>query len=239
MKFIKKHIKLLIFIIVIISIYFIYKLNNNNNLTYLSLGDGYAVGENSYKIIDYGYSDYLKDYLEENNQLQFYTKKFSNNKLMITNLYENIIINQKVIVEDKTINIKQSLRNSSIITLSIGINDLIYKLSLEEINIPISKINKIVIDTNKDFNILIKEIKKYYPYKIYVIGYQTVNIPNKNLLIAVKKLNYLYKQNKDIIYIDPNKVLIDKYKYFSNPNSMYPNKEGYKAISNEIVNNFK
>ena len=66
MKFIKKHIKLFIFIIVVISIYFIYKLNSNNNLTYLALGDGYALGENSYKSIDYGYSDYLKDYLKDN-----------------------------------------------------------------------------------------------------------------------------------------------------------------------------
>ena len=238
MKFIKKHIKLFIFIIVVISIYFIYKLNSNNNLTYLALGDGYALGENSYKSIDYGYSDYLKDYLKDTNQLNFYTKKFSNSNLMITNLYENILTNKKIKENNRTINLKQSLRNSSIITLSIGINDLIYKLSLDE-NITTVKINQIVIETNKNFNVLIKEIKKYYPYKIYVIGYPTINISNKNLLIATKKLNYLYKQNKDITYIDTNDILIDKSKYFPNPNAIYPNTQGYKLVSNKIINYIK
>ena len=237
MNFLKKHKKLAIFILVIISIYFIYKLNNNNNLTYLALGDGYASGQNSYGIIDYGYSDYLKDYLKKNNNLNFYTKQFSNNDVMITNLYENIIINKKVEHKDKTINIKQSLRESSIVTLSIGINDLIYKLSLQENYVTTSKLNKIVNDTYKDFEILINEIKKYYIGKIYVIGYPRVNIKDNNLNEALRKLNDLYRNNEDIIYIDTYDIFKNNNNYLSNPNSIYPNIKGYKAISDEIIRN--
>jgi len=235
MNFIKKHIKLLIFILVIISIYLIYKLNNNNNLTYISLGDGYASGENSYGIVDYGYSDYLKDYLEKNNNLNFYTKKFSNDDIMITTLYESIIINKKVQEEDRTINIKQSLRESSIVTLSIGINDLIYKLSLEENYISIKKLDSIVNDTYEDFESLIKEIKKYYLGEIYVIGYPRKNIKDNNLNEAIKKLNNLYKNNEDIIYIYIYYIFKNNNSYLSNPNSIYPNIKGYKAISDEII----
>lgn len=237
MRFIKKHIKLLIFILVIISIYLIYKLNNNNNLTYIALGDGYASGENSYGIVDYGYSDYLKDYLKKNNNLNFYTKKFSSDDIMITTLYENIIINKKVQEQDRTINIKQSLRESSIVTLSIGLNDLIYKISLEENYITNSKLDKIVNDTYKDFQSLIKEIKKYYLGEIYVIGYPRKNIKDNNLNEALRKLNNLYKDNEDVTYIDTYYIFKNNSNYLSNPNSIYPNIKGYKAISDEIITN--
>lgn len=237
MRFIKKHIKLLIFILVIISIYLIYKLNNNNNLTYIALGDGYASGENSYGIVDYGYSDYLKDYLKKNNNLNFYSKKFSSDDIMITTLYENIIINKKVQEQDRTINIKQSLRESSIVTLSIGLNDLIYKISLEENYITNSKLDKIVNDTYKDFQSLIKEIKKYYLGEIYVIGYPRKNIKDNNLNEALRKLNNLYKDNEDVTYIDTYYIFKNNSNYLSNPNSIYPNIKGYKAISDEIITN--
>lgn len=237
MRFIKKHIKLLIFILVIISIYLIYKLNNNNNLTYIALGDGYASGENSYGIVDYGYSDYLKDYLKKNNNLNFYTKKFSSDDIMITTLYENIIINKKVQEQDRTINIKQSLRESSIVTLSIGLNDLIYKISLEENYITNSKLDKIVNNTYKDFQSLIKEIKKYYLGEIYVIGYPRKNIKDNNLNEALRKLNNLYKDNEDVTYIDTYYIFKNNSNYLSNPNSIYPNIKGYKAISDEIITN--
>ena len=51
-----KIIKLFILLILSLTTIIISKLTTKN-ITYLSLGDGYSKGINSYGIIDYGYSD--------------------------------------------------------------------------------------------------------------------------------------------------------------------------------------
>ena len=44
--------------------------------------------------------------------------------------------------------------------------------------------------------------------------------------------------NKNIIYISPDNIESKKSYYFSNPNSNYPNREGYKAISEQIYKKY-
>ena len=161
MKFIKKHYKLIITIIVIFLIFLIFKLNNKNDQSYLSLGDGFALGKNSYGQIDYGYSDYFKDYLSENDYLNRYIKSFSTENMTITNLIDNIKVNKKIKLNKQEYNLKQTLRESTILTLSIGLNDLIYQMTLSE-DLTESNINKIIENIEKDFKKLIIEIKKYY-----------------------------------------------------------------------------
>ena len=55
----KKILKLVFLIIVILSIFLIYKFTNNKYLNYTSIGDGLSKGIDSYANIDYGYSDYI------------------------------------------------------------------------------------------------------------------------------------------------------------------------------------
>lgn len=234
MKFLKKHYKLILFFLVCLSIFLIYKNNNNNNINYTSLGDGFALGEDSFGQIDYGYSDYVKDYLQEKEQLNRYIKSFSTKTMSIENLYENIVINKKIILNDQEINLKQTLRETSILTLSIGRNDLIYQLSLAE-DISNYKIDKIIQEINISFNTLIKEIKKYYPNTIYVIGYYETNTSNKKLSLGIKKLNQLYQKNEDIVFIPVDNLFKNNPDYRSNPNSIYPNQLGYQAIAKEII----
>ena len=58
---IKKYYKLIIFLLVVFIIFLIYKDNHNHYFNYTSLGDGFALGINSYGEIDYSYSDFIKD----------------------------------------------------------------------------------------------------------------------------------------------------------------------------------
>lgn len=234
MKFIKKHIKLIILLLVIISIFIIFNLTNKNNINYTSIGDGFALGKNSYGEINYGYSDYIRDYLKEEDKLNFYTKSFSKENISISKLTADIITNKKIKIKNEEINIKQTLRETSILTMSIGINDLIYRVNIED-NLTDEKINNIVNDVYKEFNELIKEIRKYYPHKIYVIGYYTENINNYYLKLAINKLNKKQQTNEEIIYIDTKNIFENNKSLLSNPKSIYPNRTGYKEISNEII----
>lgn len=234
MKQIKKHLKLIIIFLVCISIFFIYKANNKNNINYTALGDSFALGEDSYGRIDYGYSDYLKEYLIQKEKLNRYIKSFSTKTMSIEILTENISTNKKIILNKEEINLKQTLRESEMLTLSIGLNDLLYKLSITK-EITDDKLYHIMDEISISFNKLIKEIKKYYHYEIYVIGYYDIDPSNEILSKAIQQLNELYQKNEDVTYISTYNIFKNNPHYLSNPNSIYPNCLGYKAITRQII----
>lgn len=234
MKFIKKHIKLIIFLIICLSIFIIYTKNNKNNITYVSLGDGFSLGIDSYDIVDYGYSDYLKDYLTDKQLLNKYIKYFSTKEMSIETLYDYILLNKNVNIGTKKVNIKETLREAQLLTMTIGLNDLLYQLSINS-NLTDSKVDEIVNKIELSFNELITEIRKYYKSDIYIIGYYDINSSNQLLSEAIKKLNRIYQDNEDVIYIPTYNLFETNQNYISNPNNIYPNRSGYKAISQEII----
>ena len=234
MNLIKKYLKLFSIIIICITIFFIFKLNNKNNITYLSLGDSFALGKNAYGQIDYGYSDYVKDYLSANKRLNKYIKSFSKKDASINSLYQDIVINRQIKINNKKYNIKQMLRESDILTISIGLNDLIYKLSIEQ-NCSKETITRITLEIENDFNKLISEIKKYYHNEIYVVGYYNIYPENNIYEESIIKLNNIYKNNQDIVYIDISKMSYNKNKYVPFFMNYFPSRSGYKLISEEII----
>ena len=234
MNFIKKYKKLIFFLIICLIIFLIFKYNNHHNISYIALGDGFALGKNSYGQIDYGYSDYVKDYIDKNNKLNKYIKTFSEEDASINTIYQNITLNKKIKLKDREFNLKQSLREANILTLSIGINDLIYKLSITN-NLDKSSIDNIIKSIEKDYNMLITEIKKYYPQDIYAIGYYNIYPESDLYEYAINELNNIYKNNKDIIYIDIYDLFENNNEYMPNFVNYYPSNKGYKEISNQII----
>lgn len=231
MKFIAKHYKFLIFLLVLLLIFLIFTTNNKNNQNYLSLGDGLSLGVDSFGRIDYGYSDYLKDYLERTNNLNRYIKSFSTKDASINSLYENIVTNKKIVLGKEEVNLKRALRESTILTITIGLNDLKYRLSLED-NINEKTINRVINDIEKDYLRLIKEIKKYYQYEIYVIGYY--DDPSKDYKSAISKLNNIFRNDPNVTYIDTYQIFKNNPNYLSNTHSYYPNQSGYQAICRQV-----
>lgn len=228
----KKHFKLLIFILIIFIIFLIYKTNHKNYLTYIPLGDGYAQGKNSYGIIDYGYGDYLKDKIKEGEKLKFYTKEFTSNDATITSLIDTIIINKKMAYKNTKYNVRQLLREADIVTLSIGLNDLIYQFAIEQ-QLTEENYHNILKKITSDYNKLLKEIKKYYPKTIYIIGYPNIPNASPNLKKGLEYLNKFLSKKKDIIYIKTTKIITEK--DFKNPTSYYISNEGYQKIAREVI----
>ena len=152
---IKNHYKLIIFLLIILLIFLIYKTNHNNYINYTSLGDGYALGINSYGNEDYGYSDFIKDELQKESKLNIYTKKFAEKDQSINHLYEKIVTNERINVGKAEKNIKQTLRESDLITMTIGLNDLIYQISITP-NMNDYKLKGIINELQKYIKSLIK-----------------------------------------------------------------------------------
>ena len=136
--------------------------------------------------------------------------KYASKKLSINNLLEKIKLEREI---------KRDLIESHILIISVGYNDLIYNLSLED-NINNHHFNKITTSIEKDYNLLIKEIRKYYKNEIIVIGYPKSKKEEYYLNIGIKKLNKILKNNKEVIYIDT---------YYNKNNNKY------NKIINEIL----
>ena len=166
-----KAIKLLILIVLSLSVYFIYNYTNKTTKI-LIVGD---------------------------KQITKIKPTFSNNKVIINNKYASKKLSTKDLLKKIKLerNIKRYLIESHYLILSIGYNDLVYDLSLED-NINNHHYNKITESIENDYNKLIKEIRKYYKNKIIVIGYSRSKKEDYYLNIGIRKLNQILKNNKEV-----------------------------------------
>ncbi len=235
MKIIKKLVILFIFILVIV----IYITNKDDKIYYISIGDELSSGINTNNNIGYGYSDYVKDYLSDIDKLEFYTKKFSTIDKRTTDLINDINNNIEIIESNKKIKIKYSLMHADIITISIGLNELLYKLNNE--SIMDYEIYEYIDEISDDIEKLINIIKKYCKEDIMLLGYYNpfVNSKEKDkinnyIIYANNELMEICEKEK-IYYIDLYNLFKNNNKVFTNINSYYPNNDGYKLISKKIT----
>lgn len=233
MRFSRK-LKLLTLIILSLSVFFVYKYTNHNNINYTTLGDGLAKGIDCYGRIDYGYSDYIKDYLKDINKLKNYSNEYTKEDMTIEQLHNTILMAKKMDNDNTNSNINQILRDTDYLTMTIGLNDLLYKLSLTS-DFTTENLDIIIKEIETSFNNLIEEITKVYRNKIYIIGYYDVDSDNKFFKMAIQKLNKIYQNNEDVIYISTYEISQNKNIFLPNPNSYYPNYKGYQVLSNKII----
>lgn len=233
-----KKIKILVLLSSIVFIYIIYNFNNKNYINYVALGDNLALGENSYGMITYSYSDYFKDYLEKNKKLTLYTKDYSKKKYTIKNLYNDILLDSKIQIGKYTYNIKQVLRDSDILSISIGLNDIIYEYNTTNKLLTEYQEDRIIDNVFFNYKELINEIKKYYTKKIYILGYYTNNTKYDNLILKLNKKYKNYASKNNFYYIDISDLGRNK-DYFDNPNSYYPNANGYRKIAEKLIKTYE
>ena len=112
----KKLTKLLGTGIILITVFSIYTIFKTDKIKYIALGDSLAEGMNPYGEVSYSYADFLKEELEDNNKLSYYTKEYTKSGYTTEDLTREININ---------LNLKKDLRESDLVTVSIGANDII------------------------------------------------------------------------------------------------------------------
>mgnify|MGYP003319203703 CR=1 FL=1 len=83
--------KVLLILILFLSCYFIYNKTSDNKLYYLTIGDSLSRGTNEYGIVTYGYNEYVKEYLEENNKLEGFNKTYTDNDYRIIDIIKSVI----------------------------------------------------------------------------------------------------------------------------------------------------
>ena len=134
--------KAILILLICFSCYFVYNITNDNSLYYLNIGDALAMGITSNNVTTEGYSIKLKNYLEENKKLKGYNSSFTNKDYRITDITKSIKYHDTVIINKDEITINELLKKSDIITISLGMNELYYKLFLNKNNIYARIINR-------------------------------------------------------------------------------------------------
>lgn len=221
--------KILFLGIILLGVFLIYLSTFDRKIFYLSLGDELSVGYNEFNTKDYGYSDYVKEYLEKQKKLEVYVNSYFKKDLRTVDLIEMIEENEKTVINGKTRMIKNALIKADLVTLSIGNNDIVSKLSLYE-NYSKKEIYDYLDSFLIDLENLIKLVKEYCKEEIIFIGFY--NTLDENTDSYYKYLNDKSKkmmEKYDITYLD----IFDSMKKYKN-NSLYPNKDGYIYIGKQI-----
>lgn len=216
----------IILIIALISISFlIYNKFHDDKIIYLALGDEYVLGKTPFEKYNLSYSDYFSTYLKSINKLKEYDKSFSKNDYRVVDLINDIKNNVK---NDNNEYLNQKILKSDIITISIGNNDLLYKIENEKINKnTFDYIDSLFID----MNYLIEIIRKISDCKIFIVGYYYNDMNEKLSDYIYMNYKSLEKYN-NVYYVD---IRSDDIRYIPNKNNNYPTLEGYNNIYNRIL----
>ena len=220
--------KVFLILILFLSCYFIYNKTIDNKLYYITIGDSLSKGTNEYGVVSYGYNDYIKDYLKNNNFLKEYNKTFTDDDYQVADIVRIIEYNEN----KNNYSLNRLIKKADIITISLGMNELYYKLDKNNENFYTYIDNMI-----KNYSKLLDYINNFHHYKVFILGYYNI-LGNSNDIFeyANHKLKEICNKN-NYIYIDLSKIFNNNPNYFSKLDSFIPNIRGYEKISQIIVEN--
>ena len=239
--------KVIILFIILIFVFTIYVFNIDKEIYYVALGDSLAAGQNPYNQIGYGYSDYVNNYLKENNLLEYYTKDFAESGYRVVDIQRDINENKKITINGEEKGIKEILRKADLITLSIGANDIFYKIGIKNIsNVDLNEItnlNSYINETLNDLEKLIIDIQKYFKKNMILVGYYnplaaTSSEYCRELEPLFTKINSGMKKiakEHNIYFVEVYEIFRENPEYLPNPNDIHPSNKGYQVIASSII----
>ena len=210
--------KTIFYALIFLIVFLIYYFNADKKIYYLSLGDYLSYGMNNFQKNTGGYSEKIKKYYKSN--LKNYVNYSSYDDYGVMDLINDINYNKEINYKNKKYKLQNLLIKSNLITISIGMNDLIYRKKLDY-----DYADNLLSDINK----LLSTIRKYNKDKIYFLSfYDAIN--NKELIEYINnKLEKVCDKNK-VYYIDITNLT--KYTI----NNEYPSNNGYLYIKDQILN---
>lgn len=227
----KRRYKLLLIIVAgIILTIFINSTNVISKTRLVALGDGFSLGMTPYKVAGTSFNDYLKENLENSNNLENYNYEFSIAHQTIYELLNNL--EKNTLGKTSRIPIKQTIAKADLITIAIGVDEFADKSLVEDITPDI--IDKYLEDMNK----LLTEIRKFYDKKIIMIGlYEAYNFKKRDVIEINDKLKRICGKY-NVIFFDCLGLSLNK-EYYLDDTSYYLNYKAHKLIAKEIYRIYK
>ena len=145
---------------------------------------------------------------------------------------KNIILQEFWFV--KIILIGHLLKQSNIVIISIGMNDIYYK-----INDNTKEIYNYLNTMLKDYEELLASVSKYNYDQVIIMGYYNIYDNNNDLFSYINYKLRMLTNNYNYTYINTNKILHNNEKYYQKTTDFNLNNTGYNIICNLIVENLK
>ena len=209
--------RILLIISLFLIVFLIYYFNIDKEIYYVSLGDYLSYGIDNFKNTNYGYSNYIKDNYKDN--LKNYVNYSTTDDYRVTDLISDINYNKEITFNNKKYKIQNLLIKANLITISIGMNDLIYSKTLTY-----DYIDGLLVNIEE----LFKLIRKYNKDEIYFLSFYNI-INNSKLIDYTNKRLVGICNDYKIKYVDIS--ILDTY-FINN----YPTKDGYLYIKDKIIN---
>ncbi|MFJ5623509.1 S-layer homology domain-containing protein [Peribacillus loiseleuriae] len=213
--------------------------NSVEPIQYLALGDSLAAGMTPEKGISSGYADLAAEYLKEQGLLVAYSKEFAIPGYTTQNVLADLTVNAEV---------REAVKQANLITISAGANDLLKITKADpENNILIldpdtAKMTLQTLATN--YMTILQTIKELNPNAaVYIMGYYfpfpyLSDEQKPQLIELTKTLNQTIQlataQGATFVPVYDT-FGDDTKKYLPNPENIHPNEEGYKLMSNALI----
>lgn len=207
----------------------IYLKVDNNDINFLSLGDGIATGMTPYHIEGYDYNDYLSEYLSQKDNVANYYKNFSEPDETVVSLLNKIADNINIL--ENKIKIKQAIQKADVITIALGMDELNSYASKK-----ILGSSKITGYLNK-YEELFQKITQLNKNKIFVISLYESNLIAKDKISKINTELEKLCQKYSVTFIDISDIRNNS-EFFIQKNSYYPNYKGQKYIFEKIISTF-
>lgn len=222
--------KVILILILFLSCYYIYNITVDKKKYYLTIGDSLSKGVDSIGIMTYGYNDIVRDYLKNNNLLKKYNDTFTSSDYRIVDVIKILEYNERKNNES----LNYLIKKADIITISLGMNDLYYRLNNNTQNIYTYSDNMV-----NNYSKLLEYINAFHHQNVFILGYYNIteknndifNYTNYKLKELCKKYNYEFINLSDYFNNNP--------KYFNSKESFVPNFSGYEKISQIIIEKIK
>lgn len=192
--------RIFVIALLLLSVFLIYLSTMDQKVYYLALGDSVAFGNKSYP-------NFISQFLKEKNLLEEYRYEFIEDDLRITDLIRNIEDNKKTIVEHKEKTLKNALIKADLVTISIGNEELFYKMKTERQDTLYHYIDEMM----DDMEALLRLIREYCKEDVFVLGYVNpyANQTSTYVKYANQKLETLAKKY-EILYVSLDFLISEK-----------------------------
>ena len=205
-----------------------------------------AQSENDYReLLDIDDKNELMEYLKDKEVLEFYTKSFTKSGYRSIDLLNDLKNNKTVKINGKALTIKHALIKADIVTLSIGSNDLFYKLNIgNEFDLnEFDDIYTYVDESIKDIDKLLYELRKSCKEQIMVFGFYNPFTAFSSTLANTVEPVILYANNKmedlvkkyDMTYVDIHDMFLANDNYLPKKLEIHPTTLGYKAMAKSVI----
>lgn len=200
--------KILIIGLVLLVIFLIYLANMDKKVYYVALGDSLEKVYLEDSEV-YGYSYYIKEYLNSQDLLERYSDDFAKVDTRISEIVNDIEENKKVTTAKGRFSMKNALIKADLVTLNISNQDIYDKLNNP--NVIFSEVYDYIDDYLFNLDNLFSLMREYCKEDIVFIGPYNpfCESDNENILDILNYLNEQYKklcEEYDIIYIDISNI---------------------------------